>query len=44
MDRQRRKILELGLGGFGLLGGAIACSPIGANRNHENNQNYPKRL
>ena len=28
MDRQRRKILELGLGGLGIIGGAIACSPI----------------
>jgi FtsP/CotA-like multicopper oxidase with cupredoxin domain len=38
MDRQRRKILELGLGGIGLIGGAIACSPIATNRNNESDK------
>jgi len=28
MNQQRRKILGLGLGGMGIIGGAIACSPI----------------
>ena len=36
MDRQRRKILEWGLGGMGLLGGAIACSPIASNKSGSN--------
>ena len=47
MDRQRRKILELGLGGMGLIGGAIACSPIISNRNSEQDKflsNPPKKI
>ena len=44
MDRQRRKILELGLGGMGIIGGAIACSPIAfLDRKNELN-NPPKKI
>jgi hypothetical protein len=44
MDRQRRKILELGLAGMGIIGGAIACSPIAfLDRKNEPN-NTPKKI
>ena len=44
MDRQRRKILEMGLGGLGLIGGAIACSPITLNRQNESEKSSSQKV